>query len=130
MIRYLDTSAALKLLVDESESAALADALTRGARDGDRLVASMLLHTELHCALGRRRELDPVSVRDTLDAVTLVDVTRDDLMRAASSGWGLRSADAIHLATALRLDVDEMLTYDDELAAAAQRAGLRANGPH
>lgn len=129
MIRYLDTSAALKLLVEEAESTALAADLTAGARRDQRLVASMLLHTELHCALGRRRELDPASARAVLDAVTLVDVTRDDLMRAASSAWGLRTADSIHLATALRLDVDEILTYDTELATVAERAGLRVHAP-
>jgi len=39
MIRYIDTSAALKLLVEEAESEALAADLTLSAANGDRLVA-------------------------------------------------------------------------------------------
>lgn len=129
MIRYLDTSAALKLLVEEAESDALAWDLNSSVAAGDRLVASLLLHTELHCAAQRRSALDPASVRTVLDSVALVDVRREDLLRAASSAWGLRSADAIHLATALRLDVDELVAYDHELRAAAEAAGLRCAGP-
>lgn len=129
MIRYLDTSAALKLLVAEPESDALAGDLTSSVEAGDRLVSSLLLHTELHCAARRRADLDAQAVRTVLDSVALVDVARDDLLRAASSAWGLRSADAIHLATALRLDVDELVAYDHELCDAAEAAGLRAIGP-
>lgn len=129
MIRYLDTSAALKLLVDEPESDALAHDLTSCVAAGDRLVSSMLLYTELHCAAHRRAALDPASVRTVLDSLSLVDLRRDDLLRAASSAWGLRSADAIHLAVALRLDVDEMVAYDQELCDAAEAAGLSWAAP-
>ena len=54
MIHYVDTSAALKLLVEEAESGELAAVLDAAAHAGDRLVASMLLFTELHCAARRR----------------------------------------------------------------------------
>lgn len=42
---YLDASAAMKLIVEEAESAALLAELTTTRR---RFVASWLLHTELH----------------------------------------------------------------------------------
>jgi predicted nucleic acid-binding protein len=45
VIVYVDTSAAMKLLVEEKESAVLADRLQRHIQDGDTLVASLLLHT-------------------------------------------------------------------------------------
>lgn len=48
-LSYVDTSAAMKLVVEEPESAALADALSTDRQ----LVASWLLHTEMHCAAGR-----------------------------------------------------------------------------
>lgn len=48
MIRYVDTSAALKLVVNEAESDAVAADLTASSKRGDHLVASMLLHTEWH----------------------------------------------------------------------------------
>ena len=43
----------------------------------------------------------------------------------------LRSLDAIHLATAERLgaDLGGLITYDDRLAHAARRLGLRVSSP-
>lgn len=129
MIRYVDTSAALKLVVEEGESEALATDLTRSASRGDRLVASWLLHTDMHCAAERRSVLDPAGVQAVLDGLALIDIERADLLRAGSSLWGLRSADAIHLATALRVEVDELVTYDEELVRVARRVGLRVASP-
>jgi predicted nucleic acid-binding protein len=130
VIRYVDTSAALKLLVEEAESAALAGTLDAAAEADDRLVASFLLATELHCAARRRGSVvSPSAVTAVLDGVLLVDLERSDLLRAASSEWGLRSADAIHLATALRLEAEEIVTYDVELTDVARRIGLSVNAP-
>lgn len=123
---YLDTSAAMKLLVPEAESEALFDEL---ARPGRQLVASWLLHTELHCAAGRNPAEVPLeAVTEALTLVTLVDITRGDLLTAGTYA-PLRSNDAIHFATALRLGADEFLTYDRELAAAARDAGIRIVAP-
>ncbi|HXR41662.1 MAG TPA: PIN domain-containing protein, partial [Acidothermaceae bacterium] len=103
MISYLDTSAAMKLLVSEAESAGLAAYLQTGWEGRD-LVASWLLHTELHCAAARHPDdVDPQAVGVVLDTVSLVDVTRGDLLTAGALPGRLRSNDAIHLATALRL---------------------------
>jgi len=123
---YLDTSAAMKLLVEEAESESLVAELVGSSR---RLVASWLLHTELHCAAGRNSTIILLdAVATVLDVVNLVDVTRGDLLGAGTHA-PLRSNDAIHLATALRLGVDEVVTYDDELARAAVSAGLRVVAP-
>ena len=125
-VSYLDTSAAMKLLVEEAESAALVAELVDSSR---RLVASWLLHTELHCAAGRNPSIiRPEAITAVLDAVALVDVTRGDLL-AAGTHTPLRSNDAIHLATALRIGVDEVITYDAELSRAAASAGLRVVAP-
>ena len=43
MIIYVDTSAAMKLLVEEKESAELANHLQLHSQDGDTLAASLLL---------------------------------------------------------------------------------------
>lgn len=63
-----------------------------------------------------------------LDAVNLVDLTRGDMI-AAGTNAPLRSNDAVHLAVAIRLAVDEIITYDDALAGAATRAGLTLLAP-
>ncbi|WIB67312.1 type II toxin-antitoxin system VapC family toxin [Curtobacterium sp. MCBD17_035] len=123
---YLDTSAAMKLVVSEAESEALVAEISGSSRH---LAASWLLHTELHCAAGRNpTNVGLDAVGQVLDAVTLVDVTRGDLLVAGTHA-PLRSNDAIHLATALRLGVDEMITYDVELARAAADAGLVVTAP-
>lgn len=128
MIAYLDTSAAMKLLVEERESAALATYL---ATPADRqLVASWLLHVELHCAANRHPDdLDLAAVNVVLEVVSLVDLTRGDLLTAGTLPGGLRSNDAVHLAVALRVGAEEMVTYDEELAAASASAGLTVGRP-
>ena len=109
----------MKLVVEEAESAVLTEHLA----DGRRLVASWLLHTELHCAAGRHPDdVDAESVRTVLDTVDLADLTRGDMI-AAGTYAPLRSNDAI------RLGVDEMVTYDVELAGAATATGIAVFAP-
>ncbi len=128
MIAYLDTSAAMKLLVEEPESSALT-AFLQAVGDGQ-VAAGWLLHTELHCAARRHPDVVEVAaVGALLDAVTLVDITRGDLLTAGSLPWGLRSHDAIHLAVALRIGADVLIGYDLELQQAAAAAGVEAASP-
>ncbi len=63
-----------------------------------------------------------------LERVDLVDLTRGDLI-AAGNQAALRAGDALHLTVALRLGVDEITTYDSNLSAAAERAGLAVLAP-
>lgn len=124
---YLDTSAAMKLIVEEPESDALSRELTSG--EGRRLIASWLVHTELHCAAGRHPDaVEAAAVKAVLDVLNLVDLTRGDLL-AAGTHAPLRSNDAVHLAVALRVGCEEMVTYDEELATAAGAAGLSVLSP-
>lgn len=122
---YFDTSAAMKLVVEEPESDALA---TWIHHNNPRLVASRLLYTELHCAAFRQR-IEPVSVRHVLDRVSLLSIHDGILMRAAQGRWGLRSADAIHLSSAMDAGLPEMLVYDGELADAARGMGIAVSQP-
>lgn len=125
-LAYLDTSAAIKLIIEEAESAALAETLSSSSHQ---LVSSWLLHTEMHCAAGRHsQDIDLESVRAVLDTVNLVDLTRGDMI-AAGTHAPLRSNDAIHLAVAIRLGADNLITYDQELADAAVSAGLTVLAP-
>lgn len=130
MIVYVDTSAAMKLLVEEQESVALAAHLEQCREGGDTLAASLLLHTELHCAANRRPEyIDREAVVDVLSALALIDVESGDLTTAPLLPGRLRSADAIHLATALRVNATTMVAYDGELCAAARTAGIEPLSP-
>jgi predicted nucleic acid-binding protein len=129
VISYLDTSAAMKLLVEEAESAALVAHL-QSTVDEQQILAAWLLHTELHCAANRHPDdVEIESVGVVLDTISLIDVTRGDLLTAGTLPGRLRSNDAIHLAVALRVGADEMFTYDAELAEASRGAGLTVVAP-
>ncbi|WP_404438590.1 type II toxin-antitoxin system VapC family toxin [Microbacterium aerolatum] len=125
VLAYLDTSAAMKLVIDEAESAAMETLIW----DEDRVLASSwLLHTELHCAVARREGLGSALIDAVLGMTRLAEVQRADLI-AAAGFERLRTNDAIHLATAVRIEAQEMITYDEELAAAAARVGLHVLSP-
>lgn len=135
MIAYLDTSAAMKLLVEDVESHALVSYLTSAGADRH-LVSSWLLHTELHCAVKSQgpanrhpRSIDAAAVAAVLETTTLIELSRGDVLTAGALPGRLRSNDAIHLATALRVGADEMITYDAELAAASTLAGIAVIRP-
>ncbi|HEY7858038.1 MAG TPA: type II toxin-antitoxin system VapC family toxin [Candidatus Nanopelagicales bacterium] len=129
MTTYLDSSAAVKLVVDETESAALRTWLGPSPTQ----VSSALLKVEL---LRATVQLDPVhlgNARDTLDNVTLLDVSAEILEDAATLRVDpfLRSLDAIHLASARRLgaDLTTLVTYDRRMATAAAQLGLPVESP-
>ncbi len=68
--------------------------------------------------------------RALLDAVELVDLDRELLEDAVSySSAYVRSLDAIHLASAIRIGARRMLVYDRRLAEAAEAAGIEAVSP-
>ncbi|MBO9522435.1 MAG: PIN domain-containing protein [Nocardioidaceae bacterium] len=124
---YLDTSAALKLLVEEPESPALAAAVDAAT---PHLFACRLLETELRRAAHREPALPQEAVTELLDGVDLFEMPAS-LFRQAGllPGATLRSLDALHLAAAVALDVDAVLTYDVRLAAAAHDVGLAVVQP-
>jgi hypothetical protein len=124
---YLDTSAALKLLIEERESAALARAVDESAAD---LVACWLLETELRRAVSRLPGLRQEAVTEFLDGVDLYELP-GSLFREAGllPGANLRSLDALHLAAAIRIGVEQVLTYDAQMAASASELGLRVLAP-
>lgn len=128
MIIYADTSTVLKLVVAEKDSASAAKYFSAVPARGDNLVASMLLYTELHCA-GHRRGIPSDLVNEVLGGFNLMDVSRSDFMYAAAMPGGLRSADAIHLAAAIRVQADVLVAYEAELLTAAVEAGLSVESP-
>lgn len=126
---YLDTSAAVKLVVAERGSAAL---LTwAGAHDGE-VVSSDLLRTELLRATRRGAPRQMPRARAVLDSITLLTLPTATFERAAElDPDGLRSLDALHLAAALELgdDLDGLVTYDNRLAEAARQYAVTVIAP-
>lgn len=120
---YLDTSAVAKLLIAEAETTSM-----RSYFAGDRrFISSRLLEVELH-AIADRRRLAAEPIREVLDQITLVSLDDATLDSAISLHSGLRTLDALHLATATRLRevITGILTFDAELSSAASRLGIPA----
>ena len=126
---YIDASAALKLVVEEPESWALADALA-----GDQLISSEICRVELARALlrlGLGQGADRL-VRGVVERIELLRLDDQILDRASEVGpTDLRTLDAIHLASALAIgrELDAVVTYDRLLAAAAEEAGFAVMSP-
>ena len=128
MTVYLDTSAAAKRLIREIESEALADYLDDLDAE-ERLASSMLLETELR-RFAMRLELSQTAVSNLLDRIDLVEPDRLLFTEAGLlPGEFLRSLDALHVATALRLDARVVVAYDHRLRHAARDVGLATVAP-
>ena len=129
MAHYLDTSALVKLIVAEEETAALLTWLDE--TDGD-WVSSDLTRTELLRAVRRGATDRIVRAREVLDSITLLNVTTQIYEEAARiDPPSLRALDALHLAVALDLgdDLESIVTYDDRLAEAATANGVPTTAP-
>jgi predicted nucleic acid-binding protein len=122
---YIDTSAAVKLLILEHESEAVRAFCDQPSVD---LVSSDLLETELRRA-ALRETIPQAAVTSVLEGVTLHELPRSVYSAAGQLPGPLRSLDALHLASAIRLGVDVILVYDTRLIAAAAEQGIRTHQP-
>jgi uncharacterized protein len=65
-----------------------------------------------------------------LDRLDLAELPRSLMYEAGLlPGKRLRSLDALHLATALRVEAESMLSYDARQMAAAEAIGMRVLAP-
>jgi predicted nucleic acid-binding protein len=129
---YLDTSAFLKLVVREPESAALSAWVER-RREDEVLLSSDLIRVEARRVARRAgddRVLADVLVR--IEAIDLIAVTRETFDDAGIvEPVGLRTLDAIHLVAAQSLvpDLRGIVTYDRRFADAAAVHGIDVVSP-
>ncbi len=128
MRAYMDSSALIKLLIAEASSSALR--LYLG--DGASLLSSRLAEIEVERAIRRHQ----FAVQPEFDALFEDLLVREiDRGIAAAAGRlrpaGLRTLDAIHLATGLELraELDAFITYDARLADAARAHRLPVVSP-
>ena len=122
MVWYVDTSAFLKLVVDEKSSTAMRD----WCLSHDGLWSSQLLRTEALRA-AQRLEADARTVEEALESIALI---LPSVGTYASAGRlqsrGLRSLDALHIASALEIgpDLEGLVVYDERLSAAAREVSI------
>lgn len=125
---YLDSSAIVKLVVAEPESAALRRYLRRRRP----LLSSALVRAEVSRAL---LPLGEPAVRRGQELLARLELIRisDRVLAAAGSllPAGLRTLDAIHLATAQQLggDLSRLITYDQRMHASAAAIGCPVAAP-
>jgi len=132
---YLDSSALVKRVLDESESDALEVALVGYGESGTILLSSTLAWVEVTRAVRSRLEAEsPVEVATLVDralaGITACPLSEQVVSIAARLGPStLRSLDAIHLASAALLNVDLVCAYDERMLAAAAELGFRTVSP-
>ncbi len=127
-VSYIDSSAIVKLIVEEKESTALRQHL----RDRPALVSSALARTEVKRAVRHLGEGAIQRADDVLDRMELVRLTNAILDAAGTMEPAeLRSLDAIHLATAALLEgsLTDLVTYDSRMTTAAQARGWSVTAP-
>ncbi|MDP9390579.1 MAG: type II toxin-antitoxin system VapC family toxin [Actinomycetota bacterium] len=128
---YLDSSAVVKLLLQEAESDELESWLTL-SRANAPVVSSALTRVEVLRACRRVDQALLPPARDLLRGIDLVPMDTAIVETAAElTPAVLRSLDALHLATAIELGaaLDAFVAYDARLAVAARDAGLMVVQP-
>lgn len=132
---YADSSALIKRSVAEAESDALEESLAAHVDQGDALVSSSLAWIEVSRALRGRLHDEPSAVLsdaidDALSGISERPIAADVVSLARRIGPSLlRSLDAVHLATAVLVDADIVITYDERLAAAARYNAIVVTAP-
>lgn len=130
MLIYLDSSAIVKLIRREPETRALFEFL----RAWPERVSSVLSSVEVPRAVRRTSAASRTMRRVEFVLSRLALVELDALIRvraAALESHGLRTLDAIHVATALDLgrDVAGFVTFDERQAKATRGAGMDVFSP-
>jgi len=127
---YIDSSAAIKLLVAEQESKALQKFISSS---GATFVSSACIDIELTRSVTRNSPKSLKAAQKLLDTIQKVDISMD-IIKSASlllPESKLRSLDAIHLATFNKLSQAfvGMITYDAVLVSCCKQLGLNVFAP-
>lgn len=128
---YLDSSALVKLVKREAETAALRRYLRR--HRADTRVTSALARVEVVRAVSTGGPTAVAHARRQLTGLDQINIDAELLDDAAdlTPGSLLRSLDAIHLASARAVGTDlrAVVTYDVRMAEAAKALGLAVAAP-
>lgn len=127
VLAYLDSSALVKLALQERESRQLEAHVDPAAVATSEIA---IVEVTRACKVSMGDEEGARRARDLLRNTILLELDRRLLEHAAQLATaGLRSLDAVHLATALAAEPDEFVAYDRRLLDAAATAGLSVASP-
>jgi predicted nucleic acid-binding protein len=127
-LAYVDASALVKMVTQEPE----VEALDKALDDWSGWVSSAIVEVEMLIASRRRSPNAVDAARVLLPLVELIGL--DASIRRTATGLadpGLRTLDAIHVATALSLGerCGAFFAYDERMIAAARAHGLPVTVP-
>jgi predicted nucleic acid-binding protein len=124
---YLDSSALVKLVLRERESTALRDVLAAASSR----VSCTLARVEVVRAVREKGPRVVATARRVLEGVELIELDDGLLELASDLPEPIRSLDAIHVAAAMELgeELDAIVTYDVQMARAAEALGLPVIAP-
>ena len=127
-IVYIDTSALIKLVIDEPET----DPLREELAQWQNYLASELVVIELFRSV-RKFDIQLLEIASNIaTGLSLSPITRQITALASTiEPVHLRSLEAIHLATALMYSkhLDAFITYDRRLCEAAKSVGIKVLSP-
>lgn len=125
---YVDSSALVKLVVEEPESGALRGLL----QEDPEQLASAIVEVEVPRAVRRAIPALLPQAQRVVAQVAVVGLSEQIRARAALlEPVTLRSLDALHLATALEVrdELDGLVTYDARMAETARALGVAVLAP-
>jgi predicted nucleic acid-binding protein len=132
---YVDSSALIKRVIRETESASLIVALRELNERGSSMQTSALGVIEVSRGIRARMDLhSPASVVDAVE-VALAGIEQVEISEPVVAlarrlfPTSIRSLDAIHLASAVLVNASVVVAYDRRLLAAASELGFRTLSP-
>ena len=124
MIAYLDSSVAVAVMKDDEDGDVVREFLDRLDSETNTVLSGRILETELR-RTAHRLTISAKVVEATLANIAIVEHEKTDFRRAGIfDDTNLGGLNALHLATALRVQADVMITRDVPLAAACASEGL------
>jgi len=127
---YFDSSALLKTVLNEPEAENLVMAMELWRKQGDAFSTSVLSQVEVARSLSRIGIDQETEYERALSGMNFAEVSSSVIEVARSIGArGLRSLDAIHLATAQLVRADVVVTYDERFIQSCMEAGVATARP-
>lgn len=124
---YIDSSAILKLIFTEKETPALDKVMS------NKMVTSTLTRVEVKRAVNRINSTKSKVANDVLAQLQYIELDSQtlNLAEAFSPDVTLRTLDAIHVASVLRISeaVQGIITYDKQMIANAEKMGIKVLSP-
>ncbi len=139
-VHYLDSSSILYLILENNYPEGSDNHRNTSIRSNAMLkflqlnhntdiISSTLLRTEVSRVL-RREAVDPSEANETLSRIEILPNLLSDITDAGNlSVRYLKTLDAIHLATAIRLGANCLVTYDAGLIKASTQLGITVRSP-